>query len=67
MDENIVITNMSYNSSILRQNLVSLIRTYPFLNLQTVGNSVSGKPIYVVKLGKGPKQVFYSASIHAKG
>jgi len=65
MDGNIVITNTSYNSSILRQNLVSLIRAYPFLNIQIVGNSVLGKPIYVIKLGNGPKKVFYSAGIHA--
>ena len=61
----IVSTNISYNSDILRQNLSLLLRTYPFLNVQTVGNSVIGKPIYVIKLGRGPKKVFYSASIHA--
>lgn len=65
MDENIVPTNIYYNSFILRQNLISLIRTFPFLNIQIVGNSVLGKPIYVIKLGNGPKKVFYSASIHA--
>ena len=65
MSKNIVSTNVPYNSSVLRQNLVSLIQSYPFLNMQTVGNSVLGKPIYVVKLGNGPKSVFYSASIHA--
>lgn len=61
---NIVPTDISYNSYILRQNLVSLNTTFPFLNIQTVGNSVLGKNLYVVKLGKGPNKVFYSASIH---
>lgn len=61
----IVSTNISYTSDILRQNLSLLLRTYPFLNIQTVGNSVLGKPIYVIKLGHGPRKVFYSASIHA--
>ena len=65
MDENIVPTNVFYSSFILRQNLVSLVRTYPFLNVQTVATSVLGKPIYVIKLGNGPKKVFYSDSIHA--
>ncbi len=64
MNENIVPTNTIYNSSILRENLVSLIRKYPFLNVQIVGSSVLGKPIYVVKLGNGANKVFYSASIH---
>lgn len=61
----IVSTNVFYNSNILRQNLSLLLRTYPFLNVQTVGNSVLVKPIYVIRLGRGPKKVFYSASIHA--
>ena len=62
---NIVSTNVLYNSYLLRQNLILLNLTYPFLNIQVVGNSVLGKPIYVVKLGKGPNKVFYSGSIHA--
>ena len=61
----IVNTNVSYNSYILRQNLRDLVRQYPFLNIQTVGNSVLGDDIWVIKLGKGSKQVFYSAAIHA--
>ena len=62
---NVVPTNVLYNSYLLRQNLILLNLTYPFLNLQVVGNSILGKPIYVVKLGKGPNKVFYSGSIHA--
>lgn len=62
---NIVPTNVLYNSYLLRQNLILLNLTYPFLNIQVVGNSVLGNPIYVVKLGKGPNKVFYSGSIHA--
>ena len=62
---NIVPTNVLYNSYILKQNITSLNYTYPFLNVQIVGNSVLGKPIYVIKLGRGPNKVFYSASIHA--
>ena len=61
----IVPTNVNYNYSLMSRNLASLNRTYPFLNIQTVGTSVLGKTIYVVKLGKGTKKVFYSASIHA--
>ena len=61
----IVNTSVPYNSFLLRQNLDSLLRTYPFLNVQTVGNSVLGDDIFVVKLGKGSKQVFYSGAIHA--
>lgn len=62
----IVSTNVPYNSNILRQNLRDLVRQYPFLNIQTVGNSILGEDIFVIKLGKGSKQVFYSAAIHRK-
>ena len=61
----IVSTNIPYHSTILRQNLSLLLQTYPFLNVQTVGNSVLGKPIYVIRLGRGSKRVFYSGGIHA--
>ena len=62
----IVPTNVNYTYSLLRRNLIQLNTTFPFLNIQTVGNSVMGKNIYVVKLGRGSNKVFYSASIHAK-
>ena len=61
---NIVPTNVNYNSTLLIQNLIMLNRIYPFLNIQSVGTSVLGKNIYVIKLGNGPKKVFYSGSIH---
>lgn len=61
----IVSTNQNYGYNLLKRNLINLNRIYPFLNIQVVGNSVLGKNIYVIKLGRGPKKVFYSASIHA--
>lgn len=61
----IVSINIPYHSNLLTQNLNLLLRTYSFLNVQTVGNSVLGKPIYVIKLGRGPRKVFYSGAIHA--
>ena len=65
MINEIVPTNVNYSSFILRQNLNSLVRKFPFINLQVVGNSVLGTPLYVVRLGVGKKKVFYSASFHA--
>ena len=65
MATNIVPTNVNYNSTLLRENLYDLNMIFPFLNVQIVGNSVLGSPIYVVKLGRGRNQVFYSGSYHA--
>ena len=62
----IVPTNISYNYNLLRNNLIALNSTYPFLNIQIIGNSVMGKNIYVIKLGKGPNKVFYSGRISCK-
>lgn len=62
---NIIPVNRPYSSVILRQNLAVLNQTYPFLNIQTVGTSVLGAPIPVIRLGTGANHVFYSASIHA--
>ena len=65
MATNIVPTNVNYNSSVLQQNLYNLLITFPFINLQIIGNSVLGKPIYAIKLGNGSNKVLYSASFHA--
>ena len=40
MDENIVNTNQLYTSTLLAQDIYYLNIRYPFLNIQTIGNSV---------------------------
>ena len=62
----IVQTNINYTHEIMMSNLHELNNTYPFIQIQNVGFSVLGKSIPVIKLGRGRKQVFYSASIHAQ-
>ena len=62
---NIVPTNVSYTSDLLTLNINSLKIVYPFLELQTIGNSVLGRGIRAIKFGIGKKEVFYCASTHA--
>ena len=62
---NIVPTNANYNYKILEKNLNTMKMSYPFLETEIIGKSVLKKNLYVIKLGKGPNKVFYSASIHA--
>ena len=61
----IVNTSVKYNSNILKSDINSLMLHYPFINLITIGYSVLEKPIYCIKLGNGPKEVFYFGAIHA--
>ena len=62
---NIVPTTIPYNSILLKENLSSLVKTYNFLFIKTIGKSVLNNDIYAIKLGSGPYSVFYSASFHA--
>ena len=62
---NIVPTNVSYNSNLLKQNIISLHKLYPFIQVTTIGNSVLNNNIFAIRLGKGKRKVFYSGSFHA--
>lgn len=61
----VVPTNISYSSTILQINLATLSRLYPFIQVSSAGTSILGKDISYIKIGSGPKEVFYSAAIHA--
>ncbi len=62
---NTVPTDVSYCYDILKFNLESLKVRYPFLEISSAGNSLMGKDLFYVKLGNGPKEVFYNGAHHA--
>lgn len=61
----IVPTNLPYTYQIMESNIWALKGTYPFIEVGVAGSSVLGKNLYYVKLGSGPKQVFYNGAHHA--
>lgn len=61
----IVQTNVNYTSFLLNMNLNELKNRYSFLEIGSAGESILGQTIPFVRIGRGNKEVFYSASFHA--
>ena len=61
----IVPTNINYSYSILKINIDSLKELYPFIEVYSIGKTINGNDIPMIKIGSGKKEVFYSAAIHA--
>ncbi|MBQ9279938.1 MAG: hypothetical protein IJ215_02680 [Clostridia bacterium] len=61
----IVPTDMSYPYWVMQMNIEALKTKYNFLEILSMGKSVLNKDLTVIRLGRGPKEVFYSASMHA--
>lgn len=61
----VVDTNLEYTYELLKIDLEGLKARYPFMEIDVAGKSVLGRNIYYIKLGRGPKQVFYNGAHHA--
>ena len=61
----VVETNISYTSQFLNMDIEALKIIYPFLQVSSIGRSVLGKPLQVIRFGNGQKEVFYCAATHA--
>lgn len=61
---NIVQTDLSYTYDILKMNISSFSVVFPFVQIGSIGTTVMGNEIPVLRIGTGKKEVFYSASIH---
>ena len=62
---NVVFTDISYTHTIMEADIIALSIIYPFLQVMNAGNSILGNSLPVIRLGRGPKEVFYNASFHA--
>ena len=61
----VVPTDIRFTSLLLQYCVLGLRARYPFLQTETIGYSVMGKPLYAITMGSGSRQVFYNASHHA--
>ena len=61
----IVKTNISYTSQFLSMNLEALKVIYPFIQISSIGRSVLGKPLSIIRFGTGQKEIFYCGATHA--
>lgn len=61
----IVSGRRNYDYKALTADISMLADIYPFIKVSTIGQSVLGKPIQEIRLGKGNKKVQINASFHA--
>jgi len=61
----LVVSDLDYTYGIMEYVLRGLKARYPFLEIGSIGRSVLGKELYMVKMGFGANQVSYNASHHA--
>ncbi len=61
----VVPTDIAYSSALLELVLEGLRARFPFLTMESVGRSVLGRPLYMITMGEGEREVFYNAAHHA--
>lgn len=61
----VVFTEIDYTYEILERDIEGLKARYPFLETGSIGASVLGKNLYYLKLGNGPREVFYNSAHHS--
>ena len=60
-----IFINSRYTYEMMQMDIEVIQELYPFVDVISIGKSVLGKDLTILKLGNGPKEVFYSASFHA--
>ncbi|ART77256.1 peptidase M14 [Sutcliffiella horikoshii] len=63
--QNIVNPRKPYNYQTLIKDIERLIGVYPFIQCTSIGQSVMGKPLHHIRLGKGKKKIHWNGSFHA--
>lgn len=61
----IVPTDVKYTYDIMEMNIMGLKQRYPFIDISSIGNSVLGNELYMIKLGNGKKKLHFNGSHHS--
>ena len=61
----VVPDNVPFTSEVLRYCIRGFRARFPFIFADSVGNSVLGKPLYVLRMGLGENRVFFNGAHHA--
>lgn len=62
---NVVPTDIPYSSLLTELICEGLAVRYPFIQISVIGSSSLGKPVIMLKMGRGDNKVFVNASHHA--
>lgn len=65
LPERVVYLRGEYGPAEVEQDIQSLLHRYPFLSVDTIGTSVLGKPIQLLKIGTGSRYLHVNAALHA--
>ena len=65
VENTLVPTDRLYSSELNNSVIDALQERYPFLQKGSIGKSVMGREIPYLRIGTGPRMVFYNASFHA--
>ena len=61
----VVPRNVPFTSAVLRYCVLGLRARYPYLYAGSIGDSVLGTPLYLLRMGAGENRVFYNGAHHA--
>lgn len=65
VDRRVVNGKQAYDFSVLTSDLNELLELYPFMKSEVIGNSVMGKDLLELRIGRGSKVVNWNGSFHA--
>lgn len=63
--QRVVFLRGEYGPADVEKDIASLIAQYPFIHEDSIGRSVLGKPIHLLRIGNGAKHLHVNAALHA--